>query len=183
MSRQLKSPPTTPDTPLSASEVHTDLERAHDLLIRGFRLMENWDDAEASAIIAPTYTNAEAAPEPPPARLPGIVGVRATYDWLHTAYEDLHWTLHTIVAEGEWVVARTTMSGRQSGPFTTYTPDGEVAQEVAATGRPFSVTQSHWYRIADGQLVEHLADRDDLGQALQLGWFPAQPPSLDGVSG
>jgi len=116
MSQQLRAQPSVLDTPMSDSTAGTDLERAHDLLIRGFRLMESWDDVEASAIIAPGYTNAEAAPEPPPARLPGIVGVRATYEWLHTAYEDLHWTLHTIVAEGEWVVARTTMSGRSLAP-------------------------------------------------------------------
>ena len=170
------------DTPSSAPEVGTDLERAHDLLVRGFRLMESWDDAEASAIIAPTYTNAEAAPEPPPAHLPGIAGYRGTYDWLHAAYEDLHWTLDTIVAEGEWVVARTTMSGRQTGPFITYTPDGQIGQEMPATGRRFAVTQSHWYRIADGQLIEHQADRDDLGQALQLGWFPVSQVPQDGAA-
>lgn len=182
MSEQLRSQPTMVDTPSTTPEARTDVERAHDLLIRGFQLMQSWDDAEATAIIATAYTNAEAVTEPPPARLPGIAGVRATYDWLHTAYEDLQWTLHTVVAEGEWVVARTTMSGRQSGPFTTYTPDGHVAQVFPATGRPFAVTQSHWYRIADGQLVEHQADRDDLGQAMQLGWFPPPPPALDDVS-
>ena len=158
------------------------MQQAHELLTRGFRLMESWDEAEASAIIAPHYTNAEASPEPPPARLPGIEGVRATYDWLHTAYDDLHWTMDKIVAEGEWVVARTTMSGRHSGPFTTYGPDGQVASEIPATGLRFAVSQSHWYRITDGQLVEHQADRDDLGQAMQLGWFstptaPDQPRS------
>jgi predicted ester cyclase len=157
----------------------TDLKQAHDLLIRGFRLMESWDDAEASAIIATNYSNAEAVSEPPEARLTGIAGVRGTYDWLHGAYEDLHWTLHTIVAEGEWVAARTTMSGRQSGPFVTYAPDAQVAHVFPATGRQFAVMQSHWYRVADGQLVEHHADRDDLGQALQLGWFPPPPSSQD----
>ena len=183
MSGQPRSQPATVDTPLSNPEALTDLKRAHDLLIRGFRLMENWDDAEASAIIAPSYTNAEAQTQPPQARLTGVAGVRGTYDWLHTAYEDLHWTLHTIVAEGEWVVARTTMSGHQSGPFTTYTPDGHVAQVFPAPGRRFAVMQSHWYRIADGQLLEHQADRDDLGQALQLGWFPPPPSPSDDVPG
>ena len=181
MSQQLKSQPGAVDTPMTDPDARTEQASAHDLLVRGFRLMESWDDAEASAIIAPHYTNAEAAPEPPPARLPGIAGVRATYDWLHAAYEDLHWTLHTIVAEGEWVVARTTMSGRQSGPFITYTPDGHVAQEMPATGRSFAVTQSHWYRVADNQLVEHLADRDDMGQAMQLGWFTAPSSPRNGA--
>jgi len=35
--------------------------------------------------------------------------------------------------------------------------------------------QTPWFRVGDGKLVEHHADRDDLGQALQLGWF--EPPS------
>ncbi len=172
-------PMSEPSPPNSNPEALTDPMLAHDLLTRGFRLMESWDDAEASAIIAPSYTNAEAHTEPPQARLTGIPGVRGTYDWLHTAYDDLHWSLHTIIAEGKWVAARTTMTGHQSGPFTTYTPDGQVAQVFPATGRRLAVTQSHWYRIADGQLVEHQADRDDLGQALQLGWLSTPTPPAD----
>lgn len=160
---------------MSESSMRTDLEIAHDLAIRDFRLMESWDDAEASAILAPTYVNGEAAPEPPAARVPGVDGARATHDWLHSAYENLRWTLHTVVAEGEWVVARTTMSGRQVGPFITYTPDGQIAAMFPATGRTFAVLQTHWFRVADGQLVEHHADRDDMAQAMQLGWLPPAP--------
>lgn len=166
---------------MSHSSMFTDLEIAHDLVIRHFRFMESWDDAEASAIMAPTYVNGEAAPEPPAARVPGVAGARATYDWLHSAYADLRWTLHTVVAEGEWVVARTTMSGRQVGPFITYTPDGQVATEFPATGRSFAVSQTHWFRIADHQLVEHHADRDDMTQAMQLGWLNATPSQPDGI--
>jgi predicted ester cyclase len=163
---------------MSEASTRSDIDIAHDLAIRDFRLMENWDDAEASAIIAPTMHNAEAVAEPPAARQPGVAGARATYDWLHSAYADLRWTIHTVVAEGEWVVARTTMSGHQTGPFVTYTPDGEVGQVFPATGRRFAASQTHWFRIAGGQLVEHRADRDDLGQALQLGWFG--PPASTG---
>jgi predicted ester cyclase len=152
-----------------------DLDVAHDLVSRDFRLMESWDDAEASAIIAPTMRNHEAVVEPPAARQPGVAGARATYDWLHSAYADLHLIIHRVVAEGDWAVAQTTMSGRQVGPFMTFTPDGEVGQVFAATGRSFAASQTHWFRIADGQLVEHRADRDDLGQAMQLGWFDRGP--------
>lgn len=153
----------------------TDSSTSHDILVRSFRLMEHWDDTEAETLFAPTYANAEAVAEPPAARAPGIAGARATYDWLHSAYADLRWTLHDVVAEGEWVVARVTMSGRQVGPFFTYTPDGEIGQVFPATGRRFAVTQTHWYRVVDGQCVEHLADRDDMGQAVQLGWVPPTP--------
>ncbi|WP_448616006.1 ester cyclase [Modestobacter sp. URMC 112] len=161
---------------MSETPTRSAVDIAHDLAVRDFRLMEDWDDEKASAIIAPTMHNDEAVAEPPAAAQPGVAGARATYDWLHSAYADLRWTVHTVVAEGDWVVARTTMSGRQTGPFTTFTPDGEVAQTFPATGRSFATSQTHWFRIAGGQLVSHSADRDDLGQALQLGWF-GPPPS------
>jgi predicted ester cyclase len=152
-----------------------DIVTAHELVTRDFRLMENWDDGEAAAIIAPTMHNDESVVEPPTARQPGVAGARATYDWLHSAYADLRWSIHRVVAEGDWAVAHTTMSGRQHGPFMTFTPDGEVGQVFPSTGRDFAVSQTHWFRIAEGQLVEHRADRDDLGQALQLGWFGPPP--------
>jgi len=159
-----------------SESTRSDIDIAHDLAIRDFRLMESWDDAEASAILAPDYQNVEAVAEPPAAGQPGVAGARATYDWLHSAYADLRWTIHTVVAEGEWVVVRATMSGRQTGPFMTFTPDGEVGQVFPATGRTFAASQTHWLRVAGGQIVEHLADRDDLGQAMQLGWL-GPPPS------
>jgi predicted ester cyclase len=161
---------------MSETSTRSDIDIAHDLAIRNFRLMENWDDAEASAILAPAMHNADAVAEPPAARQPGVAGARATYEWLHSAYADLRWTVHTVVAEGDWVVAHATMSGRQTGPFVTYTRDGEVGQVFPATGRSFAASQTHWFRVAGGQIVEHRADRDDLGQALQLGWF-GPPPS------
>ena len=164
---------------MSHSSTLRDREIAHDLAIRDFRLMESWDDAEASAILAPTYVNGEAAAEPPAARVPGVPGARATYNWLHSAYEDLRWTVHSVVAEGEWVVARTTMSGRQVGPFVTYMPDGQVRAAFPATGRSFAVSQTHWFRVVDRRLAEHHADRDDMAQAMQLGWLPPTPGQPD----
>src|SRR5687768_5763720 len=36
-------------------------------------------------------------------------------------------------------------------------------------------TQTHWLRIADGKVIEHWANRDDLGMAVELGWVPPTP--------
>ena len=169
-----------PQRPLMTdTSMRSDTATAHDLAVRDFRLMEHWDDAEAAAIIGPTMQNIEAVAEPPAARQLGVAGARATYDWLHGAYADLRWTIHSVVAEGDRVVVHTTMTGRHTGPFANFGPDGEVARVFPPTGRTFAASQSHWFRVADGQLVEHRADRDDLGQAMQLGWFEP-PPDGDG---
>jgi predicted ester cyclase len=158
---------------MSNSMTDNRLEIAHDLAIRSFRVMENWDDAEARAVFAPTMTNPEATVGPPAARVPGAAGMRGVHDWLHSAYADLHWSVERVVAEADWVAVWTTMSGRQVGPFVSYTPDGHVAQVFPPTGRSFRTMQTHWYRVADGQLAEHHAVRDDMGTAMQLGWFGA----------
>ena len=68
---------------MTSPSTHADLEVAHDLAIRDFRLMENWSDAEATAIIAPSMVNEEAMAEPPAARAPGVAGQPA-WQWLQT---------------------------------------------------------------------------------------------------
>ena len=40
------------------------------------------------------------------------------------------------------------------------------------------MTQSHWFKMKDGVIIEHWANRDDLGTARQLGWIPPTPPYL-----
>jgi hypothetical protein len=72
-------------------------------------------------------------------------------------------------------VVHNTMSGRQTGVAVIYGPDGAVAQAMPATGRRFATTQTHWLRLCDGKVIEHWANRDDQGTAMQLGWVPPTP--------
>jgi hypothetical protein len=64
--------------------------------------------------------------------------------------------------------------GRQVAPWTVYTPEGTVDSVFPPTQRVFAMTQSH-YRLEDGRIREHWANRDDLGMARQLGWLPPTP--------
>jgi hypothetical protein len=59
-----------------------------------------------------------------------------------------------------------------------YTDDGTVDSVFPPTGRTFAITQSHWFRMRDGRILEHWANRDDLGMARQLGWVPPTPAYL-----
>src|ERR1043165_6058210 len=70
------------------------------------------------------------------------------------------------------------MNGRHTAPWALYQEDGTVDTVFPPTGKPFAMTQSHWFRLADGRIIEHWANRDDLGMARQLGWIP---PSASAV--
>jgi hypothetical protein len=67
------------------------------------------------------------------------------------------------------------MYGRHVRPFAAYDADGEVEEVFPPTGREFGTTQTHWLRFEDAQVIEHWANRDDLGTAKQLGWVPPTP--------
>lgn len=43
---------------------------------------------------------------------------------------------------------------------------------VPVTGRPVAWTYMHLWRVADGQIVEHWACRDDVGLLAQIGAWP-----------
>ena len=54
----------------------------------------------------------------------------------------------------------------------------EIAAVFPPRGRTFAVTQTHWFRMRDGKVAEHWANRDDLGMGQQLGWNPPTPGYL-----
>jgi predicted ester cyclase len=123
----------------------------------------------------PEATNREAVTEPLAARQPGPEGFYATALWLHNLASDLGFDIHETVSEGDLVAVHATMRGHQSNPHTLYDPAGNPAQVMPNLARAFAVTQTHWFRMRDGLVVEHWANRDDLGMAMQLSWF--DPPS------
>jgi predicted ester cyclase len=108
--------------------------------------------------------NREARTEPPDTRGTGPAAMYATAGWLRTAFSDLSWQVHEVVQDNDLVVVHAMMSGRQTGPFVAYRPDGEVAAAFPPRGRTFRVTQTHWFRMSDGKVAEHWANRDDLGR-------------------
>jgi hypothetical protein len=70
------------------------------------------------------------------------------------------------------------MNGRHIQPWVVYSEDGTVDTVFPPTNKTFAMTQSHWFTIEDGRILEHWANRDDLGTAKQLGWIPPTPAYL-----
>jgi predicted ester cyclase len=150
-------------------------DQAKELCVRSMQLMANGTRAQFDELIHPDAVNREAKDEPPESRGRGPTAFYATALWLREWFDDLAFDVHDVVVEGDIVVIHNTMSGRQTGTATIYGEDGSVLQALPATGKRFATTQTHWFRLRDGLLVEHWANRDDQGTAMQLGWVPPTP--------
>ena len=146
--------------------------------IRSIHLMASGDLADLESVYTADVVNREAKNEPPDTRGGGPAAMYATARWLRTAFSDLSWEIHEAVQDADLVVTHVTMSGRQTGPFVAYDPDGSIAAVFPPRGRRFACAQTHWFRMRDGRVAEHWANRDDLGMANQLGWVPPTPVYL-----
>ncbi len=158
----------------SAGSTTSDTEAVR-TAIRSMHLMGSGDLADLEAVYTADAVNREAVNEPPDTRGVGPTAMHATARWLRGAFSELAWEIHDAVQDGDLVVVHATMSGRQTGPFVAYDRDGDVAAVFPPLGRRFAVTQTHWFRMRDGRVAEHWANRDDLGMGQQLGWTPPSP--------
>lgn len=131
------------------------------ILVR--RLMEEdisqGDEAVAEAIIHPEFVDHTN----PPGMQHGLEGHMAIVRLFRAIFPDLDWRIEDLVAEGDRVVARTTMRGTHLGAFFGIPP----------IGKPVEMTGVHILRIADGRIIEHWGNNDDLGLMRQLGAIPA----------
>ena len=107
----------------------------------------------------------------------GRNGVRKVLGEIKTNFPDAKLTTLNSVAEGEWVVVRCTYSGTHRGT-SRFPVDGGMLVGVQPTGRSFEVQHIHMYRVLEGKIAEHFANRDDVGMMRQLGLLalPASPP-------
>jgi ketosteroid isomerase-like protein len=158
--------------------MNTTEQAARDIAVRSMQIMANGTRADFAATVHPDAVNRESKDEPPACRGRGPEAYWATAMWLREAFADLAFEVHEVVDQGDLVVVHNTMSGRQTGTMIMFDAAGRPAQAFPATGRTFATTQTHWLRIADGKVIEHWANRDDMGTAAQLGWTPPSPVYL-----
>ena len=146
--------------------------------VRSIHAMADGDRAQFEPLYHPRAVDQENRVQPPSSRVPGAAGFYSTALWLRAAFGGLHYDVHHAIADGDLVAVNSTMNGRHVAPWTVYRADGRIDTVFPPTGRTFAMTQSHWFRIEDGTIIEHWANRDDLGTARQLGWIPPTPTFL-----
>jgi predicted ester cyclase len=106
-------------------------------------------------------------------------GRRANQKILRLILEDIQRTfpdakneILDIVAEGDSVVARTKVTGTHKGTGTLPV-NGGLLVGVPPTGKRYEAQHIHWFKLRDGKIVAHWANRDDVGMMQQLGLLPA----------
>jgi predicted ester cyclase len=145
------------------------------VVVRSIHAMADGERSDFDPLYHPRAVDHENRIQPPSSRIEGPEGFWSTARWLRAAFGGLHYDIHHAVATGDLVAVNSTMNGRHVSPWALYDADGAVDTVFPPTNRTFSMTQSHWFRIEDGRILEHWANRDDLGMARQLRWLPPTP--------
>jgi predicted ester cyclase len=105
-------------------------------------------------LVAPAFTSSTfGIADDGPARL------RAATERVHASLEDVEFVIDDLVAEADRVAVRLTASA---------TPIGEFMGVKDAAGRHYSIREAHFFRIADGRVVEHWHLHDAQGLMKQL---------------
>jgi predicted ester cyclase len=101
-----------------------------------------------------------------------IAHLKEVVTGLRTAFPDLHFEIHDMLAEGDMVAFRSTMTGTHSGLFNV-----GPGRPIPATGRQISVPHMHFVRIVDGKTTDlwHVWNIPMMMQ--QLGAVPAPQQS------
>lgn len=125
---------------------------------------EVWDESNLDAIddvVAEDFVGHNPALREP---VRGADGVREIAEMLHAAFPDCEVELEEVVAEGDWLAQRVTITATHEGEFMGVEPTGE---RVTATGMNFT-------RFEDGKWAEGYELWDVFGLLRQLG--VVEPP-------
>ena len=124
--------------------------------------------AAAAAFSDPTTNHGRSVPR---------ARIRLVLEDIHTRFPDAKLQIDKIVAVDDQVIVRNTYSGTHLG-VGKIPVDGGLLVGVPPTGKRFSVQVIHWFTMEDDLIVDHRANRDDVGMMVQLGLItPPAPPT------
>lgn len=126
-------------------------------IVRNYQDAYNTGDFDALAdVVAADVRTPNIVPGMPP----GLEGAIAVHRTTLLGMPDYLTTIEDLIAEGDKVVARVTMTGTHTGDFWGIPP----------TGRQVRLTAIYIVRIANGKIVEHWGEEDGVKVLKQLGF-------------
>jgi steroid delta-isomerase-like uncharacterized protein len=97
----------------------------------------------------------------PPSVIKSLEEYKRGMATFHAAFPDLHFTIEDLIATGDKVVVRWTLSGTHQGEL----------QGRPATGRKVTITGTSTFRLDAGKIRKIWVNMDRLGMMEQLGWL------------
>ena len=100
---------------------------------------------------------------PLPIQATGAELLKEVFARLHRAFPDLHVTIEDLIAEGDKVVSRNTVTGTHQGEYLG----------IPSTGKSVTYNEIFIVRFVNGRFAETWGVVDVLSQMKQLGVIPA----------
>lgn len=100
---------------------------------------------------------------PLPIEATGAEAMREVWARLLRIFPDLHVTIEDLLADGDKVVSRNTVTGTHQGDYMGHPP----------TGKPVTYSEIFILRFADGRIAETWGVVDVFSQMKQIGVIPA----------
>jgi steroid delta-isomerase-like uncharacterized protein len=100
---------------------------------------------------------------PLPIQATGAQLLKEVFATLHRAFPDLHVTIEDLIAEGDKVASRNTVTGTHQGEY----------MGVPSTGKSVTYNEIFIVRFVNGRFAETWGVVDVLSQMKQLGVIPA----------
>jgi steroid delta-isomerase-like uncharacterized protein len=124
----------------------------------------NTNDADIIAKTIDELVESEAEIRTPlPIGATGARALKEVFMRLHRAYPDLHITIEDLIAEGDKVVSRNSVTGTHRGEY----------MGIAPTGKSVTYDEIFIFRFLNGRIAETWGVVDVLSQLRQLGAIPA----------
>ena len=104
---------------------------------------------------------------PLPIEATGAQALKEVFAKLHQTFGDLHVTVEDVIAEGDKIVGRNSVTGTHQGDYMGLSP----------TGKPVSYDEIFIFRFVNGRVAETWGVVDVFAQMRQLGLIPERTPA------
>jgi steroid delta-isomerase-like uncharacterized protein len=142
----------------------TPQETSNKATFRRFHEATNTGDAELiSRTIDEIFEPDVLIITPLPVKATGARAIKEVFAKLHRAFPDLHVTVADLIAEGNKVVGRNSITGTHRGEYMGLPP----------TGKTVTYSEIFIFRFADGRIAETWGVVDVASQMKQLGMITA----------
>lgn len=105
---------------------------------------------------------ADFVPHSWPSVKPGVESLKQAVKRVSAGLSGVSMKIEDMIAEGDKVAVRLTAHGKHAGDF----------MGLPATGKEYTISETHIFRVRDGKVTEHWRDADMLGLMRQLGALP-----------